>query len=162
MNGKKYKVVSPNYLKEGVEVNDEVEKVKQQGKTVVFLVEDRVGEVEDNKPIAAIALADIVREESKEAIKRLKEMGLKCMMLTGDNAFVAKWVAEEIGLDEYFAEVLPHEKADKIREIQRKYTVAMVGDGVNDAPACSPPAAGALLMSLSTVIVAMNARLLKM
>ncbi len=56
------------------------------------------------------------------------------MMLTGDNAFVAKWVAEEIGLDEYFAEVLPHEKADKIREIQRKYTVAMVG-GVNDAPA---------------------------
>ncbi len=128
VNGKRYRVVSPGYLKEGVEVNDEVEKVKQQGKTVVFLVED-------NKPIAAIALADIVREESKEAIKRLKEMGLKCMMLTGDNAFVAKWVAEEIGLDEYFAEVLPHEKADKIREIQRKYTVAMVGDGVNDAPA---------------------------
>ena len=62
-------------------------------------------------------------------------MGIKCMMLTGDNKFVAKWVAEEIGLDEYFAEVLPHEKSDKIKEIQKRYTVAMVGDGINDAPA---------------------------
>ena len=62
-------------------------------------------------------------------------MGIRCMMLTGDNRFVAQWVAEEIGLDEYFAEVLPHEKSDKIKEIQKRYTVAMVGDGINDAPA---------------------------
>jgi Cu2+-exporting ATPase len=57
------------------------------------------------------------------------------MMLTGDNRFVAKWVAEELGLDEYFAEVLPHEKVDKIKEVQEKFRVAMVGDGINDAPA---------------------------
>jgi Cu2+-exporting ATPase len=127
---KKLKVVSPGYLKENrIEISDEeVEKVKQQGKTVVFLLENE-------KPAGAIALADIVRKESKEAISRLKEMGIKCMMLTGDNRYVAKWVSEELGLDDFFAEVLPHEKANKIKEVQQSYAVAMVGDGVNDAPA---------------------------
>jgi Cu2+-exporting ATPase len=63
-------------------------------------------------------------------------MGIRCMMLTGDGEQVARWVSEEIGLDEYFAEVLPHEKAAKIKEIQsRGLIVAMTGDGVNDAPA---------------------------
>jgi len=57
------------------------------------------------------------------------------MMLTGDNRYVAKWVADDLGLDAYFAEVLPHEKAEKIKEVQAQYRVAMVGDGVNDAPA---------------------------
>ena len=81
-------------------------------------------------------MADIIRPESREAIERLKAMGIKCMMLTGDNKLVAKWVAEELGLDDYFAEVLPHEKSQVIKEIQaRGLTVAMVGDGVNDAPA---------------------------
>ncbi|WP_406661408.1 heavy metal translocating P-type ATPase [Methanolobus sp. ZRKC3] len=128
--GKKLKVVSPNYLKEkNVKVlNDQIEKIKQQGKTVVFLLED-------DKPVAAIGLADIIRKESKEAIEKLRSMGVKCMMLTGDNSFVAKWVAEDLGLDDYFAEVLPHEKSQTIKDIQEKYTVAMVGDGVNDAPA---------------------------
>ncbi|MHA2080420.1 MAG: HAD-IC family P-type ATPase, partial [Candidatus Thorarchaeota archaeon] len=78
----------------------------------------------------------VIRYESKEAIARLKSMGIQAMMLTGDNRHVAKWVAEELELDDYFAEVLPHEKSAKIREIQdRGLTVAMVGDGVNDAPA---------------------------
>ncbi len=130
IDGRKLKVVSPNYLREnGIEINDDrIEKIKQQGKTVVFLIEDE-------RPLAALALADIVRKESKEAIESLKSMGIKCMMLTGDNRFVAKWVAEELGLDDFFAEVLPHEKADKIKEVQSRYAVAMVGDGVNDAPA---------------------------
>ena len=66
----------------------------------------------------------------------LKEQGIKCMMLTGDNRAVAKYVAEQIGIDEYFAEVLPHEKAKKVKEVQaRGLIVAMTGDGVNDAPA---------------------------
>jgi Cu2+-exporting ATPase len=81
-------------------------------------------------------LADVIRDESREAIRKLRDSGMKCMMLTGDNKQVAKWVAEELDLDDYFAEVLPNEKADKIKEIQgRGLTVAMVGDGVNDAPA---------------------------
>ena len=62
-------------------------------------------------------------------------MGIKCMMLTGDNRYVAKWVAEELGLDDYFAEVLPHQKVEKVKEVQKKYRTGMVGDGVNDAPA---------------------------
>jgi len=86
--------------------------------------------------IIAIALADIIRPESKEAISKLKEMGIKCMMLTGDNKQVAKWVAEEIELDEYFAEVLPDKKVEKVKEVQsRGLMMAMTGDGVNDAPA---------------------------
>jgi len=129
-NGKKLKVVSPGYLKEkGIEVkNNQIEKAEQQGKTVVFLLEE-------DRPLGAMALADIIRKESKEAIEKLKLMGIKCMMLTGDNKFVAKWVAEELGLDDYFAEVLPHEKAETIKKVQKEYIVAMVGDGVNDAPA---------------------------
>ncbi|MES0329295.1 MAG: HAD-IC family P-type ATPase [Dehalococcoidales bacterium] len=83
-----------------------------------------------------VALADIICPESKPAIARLKEMGIRCLMITGDNESVARWVAGETGLDEYFAEVLPHEKAAKIKEVQaRGLTVAMTGDGVNDAPA---------------------------
>lgn len=130
VTGRKMKVVSPGYLKENhIEISDQrVETITRQGKTVVFLLEDE-------RPVGVIALADIIREESKEAVSLLKAMGIKCMMLTGDNRFVAQWVAEEIGLDEYFAEVLPHEKSDKIKEIQKRYTVAMVGDGINDAPA---------------------------
>jgi Cu2+-exporting ATPase len=124
------KVVSPGYLhEEGIAVQDpRVEKIAAQGKTVVFVLQDRT-------VLGALALADIIREESREAISRLKAMEVKCMMLTGDNRFVAKWVADELGLDDYFAEVLPHEKSEKIREVQQQYRTAMVGDGINDAPA---------------------------
>jgi Cu2+-exporting ATPase len=141
-NGKNVKVVSPGYLEESnlrgyFEKNDEqtskvrerIDKLSGEGKTVVFVI------VED-KLIGAIALADIIREESKEAIKQLKEMGIKPMMLTGDNKDVAKWVADELELDDYFAEVLPDKKSEKVKEVQnRGMVVAMTGDGVNDAPA---------------------------
>lgn len=131
VNGRDVKVVNPGYLREnGLATNDErVERLSAQGKTVVFVVID-------GKPKGAIALADIIRPQSKRAISMLKEMGIRCMMLTGDNRRVAQWVSEEVGLDEYFAEVLPHEKAAKVREVQsRGLVVAMTGDGVNDAPA---------------------------
>ena len=132
VNGKDVKVVSPRYLEENKiesQEKDKIEKISAQGKTVVFVLID-------NKLIGAIALADIIREESKEAIKQLKELGIRPMMLTGDNKRVAKWVADELGLEEYFAEVLPDKKAEKVKEVQsRGLVVAMTGDGVNDAPA---------------------------
>jgi Cu2+-exporting ATPase len=129
--GKDVKVVSPGYLREQrILVDDErVDKLASQGKTVIFVMVD--GDLK-----GAIALADIIRAESKRAISMLKGMGIRCMMLTGDNRHVARWVSNEIGLDEYFAEVLPQEKAAKIKEVQsRGFIVAMTGDGVNDAPA---------------------------
>ncbi|MCF8130634.1 MAG: heavy metal translocating P-type ATPase [Deltaproteobacteria bacterium] len=230
VDGTAVKVVSPGYLEENrIEFqNHEAGKLGEAGKTVVYLLVDE-------KPEGAIALADVIREESHEAISRLKKMQIQVMMLTGDSDAVARWVAEELELDDYFSEVLPDEKASKIKEIKgRGLTVAMVGDGVNDAPALVeahmgiaigagtdvameaadivlvrsdprdvsaivalaratyakmrqniwwatgynaiaiplaagvlypigfvlPPAAGALVMSLSTVIVAVNARLL--
>ncbi len=131
VDGRLVRVVSPGYLRrENIQVqNDALDRLMQEGKTVVFILEE-------NHPIGAVALADIVREESREAIERLKAMGIQCMMLTGDAEAVARSVAKELGLDDYFAEVLPDQKAVRIRELrQRGLRVAMVGDGVNDAPA---------------------------
>ncbi|MCP6719323.1 MAG: copper-translocating P-type ATPase [Patescibacteria group bacterium] len=131
IDGKEAKIVGYNYLKEkGIEANNpEISELSKQGKTVSYLfLEDEI--------IGAIALADLIREESKEAIDKLKSMGIKNMMLTGDNKEVAKWVADELGLDDFFAGVLPNEKSEVIRKIQSQgLKVAMVGDGVNDAPA---------------------------
>ena len=132
VDGRAVKVVSPGYLREnGISTADVdgTEELKAQGKTVVFVLVD-------GEPRGAIALADIIRPESKAAVAKLREMGITCMMLTGDNEQVARWVSDEVGLDEYFSEVLPGEKASKIKEVQsRGLVVAMTGDGVNDAPA---------------------------
>ncbi len=131
IDGAEVLVVSPGYLREqGLDAGDErVSRLSSQGKTVVYVLIDR-------EVCGAVALADVIREESRQAIDTLKESGIRCMMLTGDKQEVAAWVSEELALDEYFAEVLPQEKAEKIKEIQsRGFVVAMVGDGVNDAPA---------------------------
>jgi Cu2+-exporting ATPase len=131
VDGEAFFVVSPGYLEENninIE-NQEIDKLHEQGKTVVFLLRD-------DQAIGAIALADQVREESKEAIARLKEMDVRTMMVTGDNQKVADWVADELGLDEIFAEILPDKKSNIIEDLQnRGLIVAMTGDGVNDAPA---------------------------
>ncbi len=124
-------VVSPGHLAEkGIEVpSAEPARRSDEGKTVVYVLADA-------DLLGAIALADVVRPESREAIAALKEMGVECMMLTGDNRRVAEWVARQLDLDDYFAEVLPHEKAARVAEVQgRGLRTAMVGDGVNDAPA---------------------------
>jgi Cu2+-exporting ATPase len=131
VEGRDVKVVSPGYVRaQGLAIEDpRYEALSAQGKTVVFVLLD-------GKLAGAVALADVIRPESKEAIAALKEMGVRTMMLTGDNKKVAAWVAQEIGLDEVFAEVLPQQKADKVKEVQaRGLSVAMTGDGVNDAPA---------------------------
>jgi Cu2+-exporting ATPase len=100
-----------------------------EGKTVVYVVED--GEIS-----GGLALADVIRDESKAAVEALKEAGLQVAIITGDSEDVAKWVAGELGVDEYFAQVLPEHKAERIKEVQQQgRRVAMVGDGVNDAPA---------------------------
>lgn len=131
INGTLVKIVSPGYLRENKInfENDNINKLFEQGKTIVFILVN-------DKLIGAIALSDLVRTESKQAIQELKEMGIKTIMLTGDNLKVAESVSKEIGIDEYFAEVLPQDKANKVKEVQQRgLTVAMTGDGVNDAPA---------------------------
>ncbi len=131
VDGHEVYVGGPALLEElNITVNDEeVLKLQSQGKTVVF-------SIVDGKLAGAIALSDIIRSESYEAIKKLREMGVRTYILTGDSEEVAKWVAKELGVDEYFAQVLPHEKAEKVQLLKKQgFTVAMVGDGINDAPA---------------------------
>ncbi len=109
--------------------NHHLAELAQQGKTVVYAAAD-------GQLVGAIALADLIREESRETLQALKGMGLQVAMLTGDSQAVADWVAAELGLDIVFAEVRPEEKADKMKELQGQgKVVAMVGDGINDAPA---------------------------
>ena len=131
VNGKEVYVGSPSLLNElNVHVTDgKVLELQRAGKTVVFTVID--GEL-----AGVFALADKIREESRKAVLDLKASGIKVYMLTGDAEEVAKSVAGELGIDEYFAQVLPDQKAEKIKTLKEQgYRVAMVGDGVNDAPA---------------------------
>ncbi len=100
-----------------------------KGKTIIHVLKN--GEL-----VGALALADIIREESRDALKMLKSMGVEVAMITGDADDVAAWVAGELGITEYFARVLPDQKSEKVKLLQSKgKCVAMVGDGVNDAPA---------------------------
>ncbi|OGZ70085.1 MAG: copper-translocating P-type ATPase [Candidatus Staskawiczbacteria bacterium RIFCSPLOWO2_01_FULL_33_13] len=111
------------------EILPHIQDAGKKGQTVIFTLKDKA-------LLGAIALADIIREESREAIKALKEMNVKSAMITGDSDDVAKWVSQELGIDEYFARVLPDQKSEKIKELQKRgLKVAMVGDGINDAPA---------------------------
>ncbi|MCW5697819.1 MAG: heavy metal translocating P-type ATPase [Bauldia sp.] len=129
--GRKVEIVSPGELRSrAIEPDDpRLEAPAAAGNTIVHLLLD-------GRLVGSIALADVIRPEARAAIAELKAMGIASMILTGDSATVARAVASELGVDRVFAEVLPADKAAKVREIKaggRK--VAMVGDGVNDAPA---------------------------
>lgn len=121
-------------LHDGTAMDPELEKrmvdLQKQAKTVISLAVD--GQV-----IGLIAIQDAPKASSKEAIKKLKERGLKTVMLTGDNERVAQAIADQVGIDTVIADVLPQEKASAIQKLQESSKVAFVGDGINDAPALS-------------------------
>lgn len=131
VNGHDIKVVGPGYLRDSNHLLKEqsLKDLALQGKTVVFVIMDK-------EVIGAIALTDTIKPEAAEAVSRLRRMGIKTIMLTGDNPQTAAWVAKNTGIEEYFAEILPDQKAARVKEIQERHLiVGMVGDGINDAPA---------------------------
>jgi Cu+-exporting ATPase len=110
------------------DVSDEADRLFNDGKTVMFLsVDDQIKGI--------IALADVIKNEAKEAVYALHKMGIKTVMITGDNIRTAEAIAREAGIDTVLAEVLPENKADEVKNLQDQMMVAMVGDGINDAPA---------------------------
>lgn len=128
VEGKQVKVVGPNYIKDK-NIRLPEHDMDEAVETVVYVMID-------DEVVGFISLADQIRDESMEAIDVLKRNGMNTILLTGDNERVAAHVAEKLGMDSYFANVLPHHKLEKVKELQSKGEfVAMTGDGVNDAPA---------------------------
>ncbi|PJE65368.1 copper-translocating P-type ATPase [Candidatus Saccharibacteria bacterium CG10_big_fil_rev_8_21_14_0_10_47_8] len=133
-DSKTYVATSRRYIEENKltvpgALEDHIKQAAKDGKTEVYLIRD-------DSVVGALALADVLREESKPTIAALKSLGIKTAMITGDSEDVAAYVAKQLGLERYFAEVRPEDKATKVKQLQAKgKSVAMVGDGVNDAPA---------------------------
>ena len=144
VDGKKVTIVSPNYITEKFGNSTALQEIRP-GETLVYvLVNDQA--------VGFIALADQIRPESADAVKTLHQNKIKTTLLTGDNKIVAEGVAKELGMDSYLAEVLPHQKLEKIKELQQKGEfVAMTGDGVNDAPALAQADVGIAVGSGSDI-----------
>ncbi|WP_396613959.1 copper-translocating P-type ATPase (plasmid) [Haloferax sp. S1W] len=143
----------PNLVEQlGIERPEDIvafaDEAGSNAQTVIYLIQD------ESEVIAAFALADVIREESRRAIDALHEMGIEVAMLTGDSEDVAKAVADELGIDQYFAEVLPEAKDTKVAQLQSEgKLVAMVGDGVNDAPALTRADVGIAIGSGTDVAI---------
>ena len=152
IEGDWYYVGSPRLLEErdhvmGGDIEAFYSRASEKGQTTVFLMQEK-------KIIAAFALADQIREVSYETVDELHRLGYEVAMLTGDNHAVAKAVADELGIDVYFAEVLPENKDKKIQSLQDEgKKVAMVGDGVNDAPALTRADVGIAIGSGTDVAI---------
>ena len=144
VEGKHVKVVSPGYLKE-LNIDLPAGFASTESETVVFVVID-------DQLAGYISLSDTIRPESRAAIETLRENDIKSVLLTGDNKKVAESVSKQLGIDHFYAEVLPHEKLQKIRELQSNGEfVAMTGDGVNDAPALAQADVGIAVGSGSDI-----------
>ena len=127
--------------------NSYMDKLSKEGKTPMYVAYD-------NKLLGIIAVADKLKKESIEAIKRLHKLGIKTAMITGDNKNTANSVAKEAGIDIVFAEVLPEEKSNEVKKLQEQgFTVAMVGDGINDAPALTQANVGIAIGSGTDVAI---------
>ncbi|SEH78824.1 Cu2+-exporting ATPase [Halobacillus karajensis] len=149
IDGREVKVMSPGYMKDKNYFYDteSFSRLSEEGKTVVFVLHD-------DELLGMVALADMVRDSAKEAIAELKSKNIHSVMLTGDNEKVAKWVADQLEMEEVYAEVLPNHKADKVKEVQAKgRKVAMIGDGINDAPALATADVGIAIGSGTDVAV---------
>ncbi len=152
ISGKQVLVGNRLFMKEnGIEVTDKVNEematLEDQGKTAMIIAVE-------NKVAGIVAVADTVKPEAKEVISHLNELGIKTWMVTGDNERTARAIAKQVGITDVFAEVLPAQKVEKVKELQEQgYTVAMVGDGVNDSPALAQADVGIAIGSGTDVAI---------
>ncbi len=129
------------------ELSRDVEKLQSQGKTVVIITSNK-------KMLGIIAISDTIKKNAKDAVNSLHKLGLEVVMLTGDNKHAAKYIADQIGIDSVLAEVLPQDKANKIKELQSEgKKVAMAGDGINDAPALTQADVGIAMATGTDVAI---------
>ena len=153
---------SLRFIAEKARVTDEMQNaadnLSAEGKTPLLFLRG-------TSPLGIIAAADTIKDDSKEAVKRLKSMGIKVVMLTGDNKRTADAVGKTVGVDEVIAELMPDGKADAVKRLKRFGKVAMVGDGINDAPALTAADAGIAIGTGTDIavdagsIILMNSRL---
>jgi len=135
---KEKKIVVPK------EVEQYMKRAEEEGKTTLLIAHD-------DRVCGTISVADVVKEEAKQAIKELRQKGVRVIMLTGDNPRTANMIANQVGIEEVFAEMLPEEKVEKVKDLIRQgRKVAMVGDGINDAPALAEAHVGIAMGAAGT------------